>query len=60
VTLLQNDTVLLRERRNNASIVLTEAQVNTLRDFAGHPWEIYGDPASDPANTETTLVYLLK
>jgi effector-binding domain-containing protein len=29
-------------------------------EFAGHSWEIYGDPASDPADTETTVVYLLK
>ncbi|MDE3167459.1 MAG: GyrI-like domain-containing protein [Acidobacteriota bacterium] len=30
------------------------------RDSAGHSWEIYGDPAPDPAATETTVVYLLK
>jgi len=30
------------------------------RDSAGHSWEIYGDPTSDPAHTETTVVYLLK
>jgi hypothetical protein len=23
-------------------------------------WEIYGDPTPDPADTETTVVYLLK
>ena len=30
------------------------------RESAGHSWEIYGDPAPDPADTETTIVYLLK
>jgi len=30
------------------------------RESAGHSWEIYGDPTPDPANTETTIAYLLK
>ena len=30
------------------------------REFAGQSWEIYGDPAPDPADTETTIAYLLK
>jgi len=29
------------------------------RTFAGHSWEIYGDPCDDPRETETTVVYLL-
>jgi effector-binding domain-containing protein len=27
---------------------------------SGRSWEIYGDPTPDPADTETTVVYLLK
>jgi effector-binding domain-containing protein len=27
---------------------------------AGHSWEIYGDPTPDPAQTETTVLHLLK
>ena len=30
------------------------------RESAGHSWEIYGDPTPNPADTETTVVYLLK
>jgi hypothetical protein len=30
------------------------------RETAGYSWEIYGDPTPDPADTETTVVYLLK
>src|ERR1039457_4892022 len=29
-------------------------------ESAGHSWEICGDPTPDPADTETTVVYLLK
>ena len=29
-------------------------------ESAGHSWEIYGDPEPEPADTETTVVYLLK
>ena len=29
-------------------------------EFAGMSWEIYGDPADDPAKTETTVMYLLR
>jgi effector-binding domain-containing protein len=30
------------------------------RESAGYSWEIYGDPTPDPADTETTIVYLLR
>jgi hypothetical protein len=30
------------------------------RESAGQSWEIYGDPTPDPADTETTVVYLLR
>ncbi len=30
------------------------------REPAGHSWEIYGDPTPDPADTKTTIAYLLK
>ena len=30
------------------------------RECAGYSWEIYGDPTPDPADTQTTVVYLLK
>jgi effector-binding domain-containing protein len=30
------------------------------RESAGYSWEIYGDPTPDPADTETTVVYLLR
>ena len=30
------------------------------RESAGQSWEIYGDPTPDPADTETTIVHLLK
>ena len=30
------------------------------RTSAGYSWEIYGDPTPNPADTETTIVYLLQ
>ena len=30
------------------------------RESAGHSWEIYGDPTPDSADTQTTVLYLLK
>jgi hypothetical protein len=30
------------------------------RESAGQSWEIHGDPTPDPADTQTTVVYLLR
>jgi hypothetical protein len=30
------------------------------RERAGYSWKIYGDPTPDPADTETTVLHLLK
>ncbi len=30
------------------------------RELAGLTWEIYGDPTPNPADTETTVVQLLR
>jgi hypothetical protein len=30
------------------------------KESAGHSWEIYGDPTPDAADTQTTIVHLLK
>jgi L-ascorbate metabolism protein UlaG (beta-lactamase superfamily) len=37
-----------------------EPMAANRRESAGHPWETDGDPTPDPADTETTVVYLLK
>lgn len=47
-------------RMNEAYNAIEEWMTANHRESAGHSWEIYGDPAPDPANTETTLVHLLK
>jgi hypothetical protein len=39
---------------------IDEWMVANGRESAGHTWEIYGDPTPDPADTETTVVHLLK
>ena len=47
-------------RMNEAHDAIGKWTAANRRAFAGHSWEIYGDPTPDPADTETTVVYLLK
>jgi ParB family chromosome partitioning protein len=46
-------------RVNEAHDAIRKWMAANRRESAGHSWEIYGDPTSDPADTETTVVYLL-
>jgi hypothetical protein len=45
---------------NEAYKAIEEWMAANHRESAGHSWEIYGDPTPDPADTETTVVHLLK
>jgi effector-binding domain-containing protein len=47
-------------RMNEAHDAIGKWMAGNRRESAGHSWEIYGDPTPDPADTETTVVYLLK
>ena len=47
-------------RMNEAHDAIRKWMAANRRESAGHSWEIYGDPTADPADTETTVVYLLK
>ncbi|WP_442542472.1 GyrI-like domain-containing protein [Arthrobacter sp. KN11-1C] len=47
-------------RMNEAYKAIEEWMTANHRESAGHSWEIYGDPTPDPADTETTIVHLLK
>ena len=47
-------------RLNEAHEAIGKWMAANRRESAGHSWEIYGDPTPDPADTETTVVYLLK
>jgi len=48
------------DRMNEAHDAIRKWMAANGRESAGHSWEIYGDPTPDPADTETTVVYLLK
>jgi hypothetical protein len=45
---------------NEAYTAIEEWMVVNRRESAAYAWAIYGDPTPDPANTETTVVHLLK
>ena len=47
-------------RLNEAHDAIRKWMAANRKESAGHSWEIYGDPTLDPADTETTIVYLLK
>ena len=47
-------------RMNETPNAIAAWMAANRRKSVGHSWEIYGDPAPDPADTETTVVYLLK
>jgi effector-binding domain-containing protein len=47
-------------RMNEAYNAIEKWMAVNARESAGHSWEIYGDPTPDPADTETTIVHLLK
>jgi effector-binding domain-containing protein len=48
------------DRMNEAYDAIDRWMEAHRRESAGHVWEIYGDPTPDPADTETTIVHLLK
>jgi effector-binding domain-containing protein len=47
-------------RLNDAYEAIEKWMAANKRESAGHSWEIYGDPTPDPAETQTTVVRLLK
>ena len=47
-------------RMSEAHDAIRKWMAANRRAFAGRSWEIYGDPTPNPADTETTIVYLLK
>lgn len=47
-------------RMNEAHDAIEKWMAANGRESAGQSWEIYGDPTPDPADTEVTVVYLLR
>jgi len=47
-------------RLNEARDAIAKWITANGRESAGQSWEIYGDPSPNPADTETTVLYLLK
>ena len=47
-------------RIDEAHDAIRKWMVANRRESAALSWEIYGDPTPDPADTETTIVYLLR
>jgi len=45
---------------NEAYAAIDNWMAANRRESAGCVWEIYGDPTPNPADTETTVVHLLK
>ena len=48
------------DRMNEAYNAIEKWMAANRRESGGLSWEIYGDPTPDPADTETTVVHLLK
>ena len=48
------------DRMNEAYSAIDKWMAANRRESTGHSWEMYGDPTRDPADTETTVVHLLK
>jgi effector-binding domain-containing protein len=44
-------------RMNQAHDAIRTWMAANRRESAGQSWEIYGNPTTDPAKTETTVVY---
>jgi effector-binding domain-containing protein len=48
------------DRLHEAYNAIDDWMAANRRESAGHSWEIYGDPTPDPAETETTVLHLLR